>query len=240
MSEAVVWASGLSKRYQAGAAIVHALSDVFLLIERGEFVVVVGRSGSGKSTLLSLLGLLDRADTGHYSLAGRDVTSLDEETRARIRNREIGFVFQLPALLPRSTALENVEMPLAYASVGRAERHRRAMAALDRIDLSHRQDHWPHQLSGGEQQRVAIARALVNDPSLVLADEPTGALDSKTGAAVMRLLEDLHRDGQTIVVVTHDEDIAARAPRRITLCDGEIVQDERPHRSSLTAPSATM
>lgn len=227
MSNPAVSASCLGKSYQLNDDIVvHALVDVSVLIESGEFVVILGRSGSGKSTLLSLLGLLDRPDTGSYSLGGRDVTGLDENARARIRNREIGFVFQASALLPRNTALENVKVPLAYAGVGRGERHSRAIAALDRVGLSHRRDHWPHQLSGGEQQRVAIARALVNEPTLVLADEPTGSLDSKTGDTVLALLEDLNRDGRTVVLVTHSQEVAERAPRRITIHDGRIVQDE--------------
>ena len=226
MSEPVVWASGLSKRYAVGGSIVHALLDVSLLVEPGEFVCIAGRSGSGKSTLISILGLLDRPDTGNYVLAGRELGTLHEDARASIRSREIGFIFQSSALLPRNTALENVEIPLFYSGVGRAERRRRAIAALDRVGLSHRKDHWPHQLSGGEQQRVAVARALVNDPRLILADEPTGALDSKTGDAVLALFEDLHRDGRTIIVVTHAQEVAERARRLITIHDGRIVKDE--------------
>jgi putative ABC transport system ATP-binding protein len=165
--------------------------------------------------------------SGRYALNGREVAGLDEDTRALVRSRDIGFVFQMATLLPRSSALENVEMPLAYAGVGQAERRRRAAAALDRVGLSHRRGHWPHQLSGGEQQRVAIARALVNDPALILADEPTGALDSKTADAVLSLFEDLNRDGRTIVVVTHAPDVAERVRRRITIHDGRIVEDRR-------------
>jgi putative ABC transport system ATP-binding protein len=198
---------------------------VSVSIEPGEFVAVVGRSGSGKSTLMSLLGLLERPDAGRYALKGREVASLGEDARATIRSHEIGFVFQMSSLLARASALESVELPLAYAGAERAERQRRARAALDRVGLSHRIGHWPHQLSGGEQQRVAIARALVNDPALILADEPTGALDSRTAEAILSLFEDLNRDGRTIVVVTHALEVARRALRRITVHDGCIVSD---------------
>jgi putative ABC transport system permease protein len=203
------------------------LTNISLRIDSGEFLSIVGRSGSGKTTLMSILGLLDRPDTGSYFLNGREVAAIAEDRRAAIRNREIGFVFQAAALLPRSSALENVEMPLAYARVGPRERRRRAEAALDRVGLTDRAHHWPSQLSGGQQQRVAIARALVNDPALILADEPTGALDSKTAESVLSLFDELNRDGRTIVVVTHALDVAQRAPRRITLLDGRIIEDER-------------
>jgi putative ABC transport system ATP-binding protein len=176
---------------------------------------------------MSLLGLLERPDAGQYLLKGREVASLDEDARVAMRGREIGFVFQLSSLLARSSSSENVELPLAYAGVERAERQRRARAALDQVGLSHRLDHWPHQLSGGEQQRVAIARALVNDPALILADEPTGAVDSKTADGILSLFEDLNRDGRTIVVVTHAPDVARRARRHITLDDGCIISDAR-------------
>jgi putative ABC transport system ATP-binding protein len=195
-------------------------------IEQGEFAAVVGRSGSGKSTLMHLLGLLERPDSGRYFLGGQEVSKLSEDARAALRNRQIGFVFQLPALLSRANALENVELPLAYAGVGATERHRRARDALDRVKLTHRSNHWPHQLSGGEQQRVVIARAIVSHPALVLADEPTGALDSKTSEEILSLFEDLHRDGCTIIVVTHALDVAERAKRRITLNDGRIVAND--------------
>jgi putative ABC transport system ATP-binding protein len=195
-------------------------------IEQGEFVAVVGRSGSGKSTLMHLLGLLERPDSGRYFFDGQEVSKLSEDARAALRNRQIGFVFQLPALLSRANALENLELPLAYAGVGATERHRRARDALDRVRLAHRSNHWPHQLSGGEQQRVVIARAIVSHPALVLADEPTGALDSKTSDEILSLFEDLHRDGCTIIVVTHALDVAERAKRRITLNDGRIVAND--------------
>jgi putative ABC transport system ATP-binding protein len=227
MPEPLVRAANLDKHYRTGDSTVRAISDVSLAIEQGEFVAVVGRSGSGKSTLMSLLGLLERPDAGHYTLKGRDVASLDEDARAALRSREIGFVFQMSSLLARSSASENVELPLTYAGVERTERQRRARAALHRVGLYHRLDHWPHQLSGGEQQRVAIARALVNDPALILADEPTGALDSKTADGILFLFEDLNRDGRTIVVVTHAPEVARRARRHITLDDGRVVSDSR-------------
>jgi putative ABC transport system ATP-binding protein len=218
---------GLSKQYSSGGAVISALSNVSLSIAAGEFVAIRGRSGSGKSTLLNLLGLLDRPDSGQYVLKGRDVAKLGEGACATIRSRDIGFVFQLPALLPRATALENVELPLVYASVGRAVRRRTAMNALARVGLADRGHHWPNQLSGGEQQRVVIARAMVNDPAVILADEPTGSLDSSTSEEIMSLFEGLHRDGHTLVVVTHANEVAGRAQRQITLHDGRIVDDDR-------------
>ena len=222
----IVRARGLAKRYRLGGKFIDAVADASLVIEHGEFVAVLGRSGSGKSTLLALLGLLERADAGQYSLKGREVTALGDDPRAAIRSREIGFVFQFPALLPRMSALENVALPLVYAGVGRADRLRRASDALDRVGLVDRKYHAPNQLSGGEQQRVTIARAVISDPALILADEPTGALDSRTAGEIMDLFEELHRDGCTIVVVTHALDVAARARRRITLDDGRIVADD--------------
>ncbi len=222
----LVRAVGLSKRFPSGGSIIRAVSDVSLSIEQGEFVAMRGRSGSGKSTLMNLLGLLDRPDGGQYALKGREVAKLSEDARAAIRRQEIGFIFQQPALLPRASALENIELPLVYAGVRRPERRRRAEAALDRVGLAERGQHWPNQLSGGEQQRVVIARAIVNDPALILADEPTGALDSATSNQILSLFEDLHRDGRTIIVVTHAADVADRARRRITLHDGSIVEDK--------------
>jgi putative ABC transport system ATP-binding protein len=217
---------GISKDYPSGGSVIGAVSDVSISIERGEFVAIRGRSGSGKSTLLNLLGLLERPDRGQYALNGRAVAKLSEDSRATIRNQDIGFIFQLPALLPRATALENVELPLVYSSVRRPERRRRAKEALDRVGLADRTHHWPNQLSGGEQQRVVIARAMVNDPALILADEPTGALDSSTSDQILSLFEDIYRDGRTIIMVTHGAEVANRARRQITLHDGRIVEDD--------------
>jgi len=217
---------GISKHYPSGKTIIRAVSNVSLSIERGEFIAIRGRSGSGKSTLMNLLGLLERPDCGEYALDGREVVKLNEDFRASIRSQDIGFVFQIPALLPRASALENVELPLVYTGTRRRDRRRRAEQALDRVGLADRSHHWPNQLSGGEQQRVVIARAMVNDPALILADEPTGALDSRTSDEILSLFEDLHRDGRTIVVVTHAAEVADRAQRRITLHDGQIIEDD--------------
>jgi len=221
----LVRTAGISKHYPSGGTIVRAVSNVSLTIEHGEFVAIRGRSGSGKSTLMHLLGLLDRPDSGEYALQGREVAKLSEDRRAAIRSHDIGFVFQLPALLPRATALENVELPLVYAGVPRSERRYRAKDALERVGLADRCHHWPNQLSGGEQQRVVIARATVNDPALILADEPTGSLDSGTCNEILTLFEGLHRDGHTIIVVTHATEVADRARRQITLHDGRIIED---------------
>lgn len=217
---------GISRHYPSGKTVVRAVSNVSLSIARGEFVAIRGRSGSGKSTLMSLLGLLERPDCGDYVLEGREVAKLTEDMRASIRSQYIGFVFQIPALLPRASALENVALPLVYAGTRRGERRRRAEQALHRVGLADRSHHRPNQLSGGEQQRVVIARALVNDPALILADEPTGALDSSTSDEILSLFEGLHRDGRTIVVVTHAAEVADRAQRRITLHDGRIIDDD--------------
>jgi putative ABC transport system ATP-binding protein len=221
----LVRTTGISKNHRSGGAIVRAVSNVSLTIEHGEFVAIRGRSGSGKSTLMNLLGLLDRPDCGEYDLDGLDVVKLGEDRRATIRNRDIGFIFQLPALLPRATALENVELPLIYAGIPPSTRRRAAKDALDHVGLADRSHHWPNQLSGGEQQRVVIARATVNDPALILADEPTGSLDSATSDEILSLFEALHRDGHTIIVVTHANEVACRARRQITLHDGRIVRD---------------
>jgi putative ABC transport system ATP-binding protein len=217
---------GISKRYSSGANVVRAVRDVSISIEHGEFVAVQGRSGSGKSTLLNLLGLLEEPDRGEYALNGRAVEKLSEATCAAIRSRDIGFIFQVPALLPRTTALENVELPLVYAGVRTSERRRRAKDALARVGLADRSHHLPNQLSGGEQQRVVIARAVVNEPALILADEPTGALDTSTSDEILSLFEDIHRDGRTIIVVTHAAEVADRSRRRITLQDGQIIRDD--------------
>jgi putative ABC transport system ATP-binding protein len=217
---------GISKQYASGASVVRAVRSVSISIEHGEFVAIQGRSGSGKSTLLNLLGLLEGPDHGEYALNGHPVEKLSEAACAAIRSREIGFIFQVPALLARTTALENVELPLIYAGVRRSERRRRARDALAQVGLADRSHHWPNQLSGGEQQRVVIARAVVNEPALILADEPTGALDTNTGDEILSLFEDIHRDGRTIIVVTHAAEVADRAGRRITLQDGQVVKDD--------------
>jgi putative ABC transport system ATP-binding protein len=205
--------------------VVHALRGVDLSIRRNEFVAISGPSGSGKSTLMNLIGCLDKPSSGNYRLAGQVVSELGETDLARIRNREIGFVFQTFNLLPRATALQNVELPLVYAGV--AKRKRRALAenAIARMGLADRREHRPSQLSGGEHQRIAIARALVNRPSIVLADEPTGNLDSATSEEIMDLFEELHRDGQTLILVTHEADIAQRARRHLQLVDGNVTRD---------------
>lgn len=221
----LVRAAGISKHYPSGGTIVRAVSNVSLTIEHGEFVAIRGRSGSGKSTLMHLLGLLDRPDSGEYALDGREVAKLSADGRAAIRSHDIGFVFQLPALLPRATALENVELPLVYAGTPPSKRRRAARDALDRVGLAERSHHWPNQLSGGEQQRVVIARATVNDPALILADEPTGSLDSATSDEILSLFETLYRDGGTIIMVTHATEVADRARRQITLHDGRIIED---------------
>ncbi|MBR0795390.1 ABC transporter ATP-binding protein [Bradyrhizobium jicamae] len=230
---------GISKSYPSGGTIVRAVSNVSLTIEHGEFVAIRGRSGSGKSSLMNLLGLLDRPDSGRYALGGREVAKLSEGGRAAVRSRDIGFIFQQPALLPRATALENVELPLVYAGVPPSKRRRTAKEALDRVGLADRSHHWPSQLSGGEQQRVVIARATVNDPALILADEPTGSLDSVTGNEILSLFETLHHDGHTIIVVTHATEVADRARRQITLHDGRIIKDAAaPGNNLLPAPIA--
>jgi putative ABC transport system ATP-binding protein len=222
---ALIEARGLTKSYAMGEEVVHALDGVSLDIGAGEFVAIMGASGSGKSTLMNILGCLDRPDSGQYRLAGEAVEALDGDALARVRNRRIGFVFQQFNLLPRTSALENVELPLVYAGVPTAARQARAREALERVGLGRRLAHTPAELSGGQQQRVAIARALVNQPSLILADEPTGALDSHTSEEVMRLLAELNHQGITIVLVTHEHDVAAWARRRLVFRDGQVVED---------------
>jgi putative ABC transport system ATP-binding protein len=230
----LVQVRGISKHYPSGDGFVRAVSDVSLSIHNGEFIAIRGRSGSGKSTLMHLLGLLERPDRGEYLLRAQEVAKLSEEERASIRSGDIGFIFQFSALLPRMSAIENIELPLVYAGVSRRERRRRAKDALDLVGLAGRFHHFPNQLSGGEQQRVVIARAMVNGPALILADEPTGALDSRTSDEIMSLFEDLNRDGRTIILVTHAAEVADRAERQITLHDGRIVEDV-PHRSRAPA-----
>ena len=215
------------RSYHSGDVRFDALRGVSLRIERGEFAAIIGPSGSGKSTLLAILGCMDRATRGRYLLDGDDVSNLSEDALATIRNRKLGFVFQQFHLLPRTSARQNVELPLEYAGVGALLRRKRALAALARVGLQDRVDHRPNQLSGGQQQRVAIARALVTEPAIILADEPTGNLDSKTGLEVMSLLRELGQSGRTIVLVTHQPEIAAFADRVIAVLDGEIASDTR-------------
>ena len=215
----------LKKDYQLGAETVHALRGVDLVIDRNEYVAIMGPSGSGKSTFMNLIGCLDTPTEGEYWLNGTAVAGLDDDELARIRNREIGFVFQTFNLLPRATALHNVELPLIYGGVGSKERRERAEHMLDRVGLGDRMLHRPSELSGGQRQRVAIARALINGPAILLADEPTGNLDSQTGGDIMRLFDELHMQGQTILLVTHEHDVAEHALRVVTLRDGVIASD---------------
>jgi putative ABC transport system ATP-binding protein len=221
----VIQVRDLTKVFALGQVRVHALRGVSLRIERGEFVAIMGSSGSGKSTLMNILGCLDAPTEGRYLLDGRDVRDLDDDDLADLRNRKIGFVFQSFNLVPRTSALANVELPLAYAGLPRAERRRRAEAALAAVGMSERLAHLPSELSGGQQQRVAVARAIVTNPSLILADEPTGNLDSRSTEDVLEIFQELGEEGRTVVVITHEPDVAARAARLIRLSDGEVVQD---------------
>jgi putative ABC transport system ATP-binding protein len=226
VSDVLIRLEGLAREYTMGGETVRALRGVDLEIRRNEYVAIMGPSGSGKSTLMNLVGCLDTPTHGRYWLRGTEVSQMRDDALARVRNREIGFVFQTFNLLPRATALHNVELPLVYAGVGATERRARAREALGAVGLGDRMDHRPNELSGGQRQRVAIARALVTEPSIILADEPTGNLDSQTSAEIMRVFGTLHRErGQTIVMVTHEHDIAAHAERVVTLHDGTISSD---------------
>ena len=225
----VIQLQQVTKHYGLGEAQVRALDGIDLTIQRGEFVAIMGTSGSGKSTLMNIVGALDIVTTGSYELDGINIDRLSDDALSVVRNRKIGFVFQSFNLIPRTTALANVELPLAYRGMERKERRRRALAALDSVGLGDRADHGPTQLSGGQQQRVAIARALVTNPSLVLADEPTGNLDSSSTSDVLDLLQSTHYRGNTIVLITHEDEVAARAQRVIHLVDGRIASDERVH-----------
>ena len=218
-------ARDLTKSYPLGGETVHALRGVSLDIAEGDFVAIMGASGSGKSTLMNILGCLDQPTSGSYRLAGEAVEAMNGDALASIRNRRIGFVFQQFNLLPRTSAIENVELPMVYANVPPSERRERALASLQRVGLGARGEHTPSELSGGQQQRVAIARALVNRPQLILADEPTGALDSQTSEDIMRLLAELHDQGMTVVLVTHESDVAAWARRRLVFRDGRVIED---------------
>ena len=229
---ALIETRDLWKTYRMGGEEIHALQGVSIEIERGEYVAIMGPSGSGKSTLMNLIGCLDTPSRGSYLLNGQQVRELEDDELARIRNEEIGFVFQTFNLLPRATALHNVELPLVYAGVPGPHRRARALAVLDRVELADRVTHKPNELSGGQRQRVAVARALVNNPSILLADEPTGNLDSKTGLEIMTLFERLHATGNTIVLITHEPAVAEYAHRAIHLRDGQVAQDVRQsHRS---------
>ncbi|HEU4419581.1 MAG TPA: ABC transporter ATP-binding protein [Planctomycetota bacterium] len=230
----VIRAEGLTRSFAMGATTVHALRGVDLVIRRGEYVAIMGPSGSGKSTLMNLIGCLDTPTSGQYWLNGHPVSALPEHELARIRNREIGFVFQTFNLLPRASALRNVELPLIYGSVPPLERRRRAREAMAQVDLADRMDHRPNQLSGGQRQRVSIARALVTSPALLLADEPTGNLDTATSNEIMVLFDRLHAQGHTIVVVTHERDIAEHAHRVVTIRDGRIASDEARSRQAVS------
>jgi len=229
MSSAMITTAGVTRLFQVGDSRVHALDHVDLQIEQGDFVAVMGPSGSGKSTLMNILGCLDTPSGGRYRLLGQEISELDDDALSRIRNRHIGFVFQSFHLLPRMSALDNVLLPLRYSDSDSSAARRRGETLLERLGLADRMHHRPNQLSGGQRQRVAIARSLINEPPLLLADEPTGNLDSRTSAEIMGLFGELHRQGQTILMVTHEEDIARHAGRLIRMRDGKIEHDTRRH-----------
>ena len=235
MNDLIIRTDGLKKDYVLGSETVHAVRGVDLEIRRGEFVAMMGPSGSGKSTFMNMIGCLDTPTAGRYWLNGQLVSELSDDELARVRNREIGFVFQTFNLLPRATALHNVELPLIYAGLGAKERRRRAADKLAMVGLADRMDHKPTEMSGGQRQRVAVARALVNDPALLLADEPTGNLDSVTSEEIMTVLAELNRGGQTILLVTHERDIAAYAKRQVHLRDGLVEKDFENSHAEITA-----
>jgi putative ABC transport system ATP-binding protein len=237
MSAPVVALTEVTKVYQTGDVALRALDGVSVRVDAGEFVAIMGSSGSGKSTLMNIVGCLDRPTTGSYELAGRHVSGMSRNELAKVRNRLLGFVFQQFNLLARTTALENVELPLEYAGLGARDRHRRAREALERVGLGNRLEHHPNQLSGGQQQRVAIARAIVNAPKVILADEPTGALDSRTSVEVMAIFQELWRSGITVVLVTHEPDVAEFASRVVVMRDGRILSD-RAQEAKQAVPSS--
>jgi putative ABC transport system ATP-binding protein len=223
--EPLITINDIGRKYVIGAEVIHALKSVSLTINKGEFVALMGPSGSGKSTLMNILGCLDTPTKGSYVLNNIDVSHMTDNDLAEVRNKEIGFVFQTFNLLPRNSALDNVALPLVYSGVNKENREKRAKQALENVGLGHRVDHKPNELSGGQRQRVAVARALINDPSIILADEPTGNLDTKTSVEIMGLLEDIHSKGNTIILVTHEEDIALHAHRIVRMRDGLIEKD---------------
>jgi putative ABC transport system ATP-binding protein len=223
--EPLIIIKNIGRKYVIGSEVIHALKDVSLTINKGEFVALMGPSGSGKSTLMNILGCLDTPTKGEYTLNGINVSHMSDNDLAEVRNSEIGFVFQTFNLLPRNTALDNVALPLIYAGVNKEGRNARAKKALENVGLGNRTDHRPNELSGGQRQRVAVARALINDPSIILADEPTGNLDTKTSIEIMSLMEDIHAKGNTIILVTHEEDIAMHAHRIVRMRDGLIERD---------------
>ncbi|TDG35922.1 ABC transporter ATP-binding protein [Pedobacter changchengzhani] len=226
MQQSLIIVKDLGRKYVIGSEVIHALKSVSLEINKGEFVALMGPSGSGKSTLMNILGCLDTPTKGLYILNGTDVSHMTDNALAEVRNQEIGFVFQTFNLLPRSTSLDNVALPLIYAGVNKKDRDLRAKTALENVGLGNRMDHKPNELSGGQRQRVAVARALINNPSIILADEPTGNLDTKTSVEIMGLLEEIHKKGNTIILVTHEEDIALHAHRIVRMRDGLIESDQ--------------
>lgn len=227
MENLIIKIADIKRDFALGSEVVYVLKGVNLEIRKGEYVALMGPSGSGKSTLMNILGCLDTPTSGHYTLNGKDVSEMNEKNLAEIRNKEIGFVFQTFNLLPRTTALDNVALPMIYAGKSKSERNKRAAQVLEQVGLADRMDHHPNQLSGGQRQRVAVARALVNHPSIILADEPTGNLDSKTSVEIMTLFDEIHAKGNTVILVTHEEDIAAHAHRIIRLRDGVVESDNR-------------